>query len=366
MARRAQSRPERLTVGVLEPGRENSGIRRYSEVVSAGLGGCDDTATSGVALTPNRRGWRGVADAIRVVARLHDVDAAIIPYTRSNVWSPSALRALQLVIVHLGLRRRTVTVLHDVYPPGGPNRVEWWALSAVLLLSGRVVLHTERERFQLSAVPGNRRAEVVPHFVLARDQLPEREVARAEFDVGEETTVVAMLGWMNPRKNYELAIDTLTRLPSTVVLWVVGGAGLGLEWYQRELEARIHDLGLDRRVVITGPLSEPDLERRLAATDVGLCPYQRISASGSVSTLLGARRPVLVTDVEFTQELKALAPAAVQILEALEPQTVADAILRATASPPGPDAFRALLDARSLPETAARYRERLLSVASRA
>jgi glycosyltransferase involved in cell wall biosynthesis len=363
MVRRAQPRTDRLTVAVLEPGRVNSGIRRYSEIVRDGLDELGDVTCSGVALTPNRRGWRGVMDAVTVVSRCRRADAVVLPYTRSNVWSPSILRLLQVVIVHLGLRRRTVTVMHDIYAPGGPNRVEWWVLTAVLLLSGRVVLHTDHERSQLSAVPGARRAEVVPHFVLARDHLPERGAAREEFGVAPEATVLAMIGWMNPRKNYELAIDALTRLPSSFVLWLVGGAGLGLDWYLQQLQARIAEQGLEGRIVITGALPEPDLERRLAALDIGLCPYQRISASGSVSTLLGARRQVIVTDVEFARELKELAPAAVETLPTLYPDVLAHTIQGAAESRPDPDAFAALLQSRSLAETAGRYRERLRAVA---
>ncbi len=366
MVHRAQSATGRLTVGVLEPGRENSGIRRYSEIVADGLDGLGDVSTSAVAFTPNRRGWRGVLDAWTVVARCRHADAAVIPYTRSNVWAPSVVRLLQVVIVHLGLRRRTVTVLHDIYAPGGPNRVEWWVLSAVLLLSGRVVLHTDHERSHLAAVAGGRRAQVVPHFVLEREHLPERGGVRDQFGVSAQTVVVAMIGWMNPRKNYELAIDAVGLLPPRFVLWLVGGAGLGLDWYVEQLEARIAEQGLGERVVITGALSEEDLERRLAALDIGLCPYQRISASGSVSTLLGARCPVVVTDVEFAQELKRLAPPAVHLLGALAPQALSEAILGAAEAVPAPEAFSALLQSRSLAETARRYRERLMAVAGRA
>lgn len=365
MLRRADSRTGPLSVAVLEPGRENSGIRRYSEIVSAGLDGLGDVTTAGVAFTPNRRGWRGVRDAVSVVVSCRRADAAIIPYTRSNVWAPSIVRLLQVVIVHLALRRRTVTVLHDTYAPGGPNRVEWWVLTAVLLLSGRVVLHTDQERRQLSAVPGGRRAEVVPHFVLERPHQPEPAAVREEFGVQAGTTVVAMIGWMNPRKNYELAIDALALLPTRFVLWLVGGPGLGLDWYVDQLRGRIVERGLGERVVITGALSETDLERRLAALDVGLCPYQRISASGSVSTLLGARRPVIVTDVEFARELKRLAPAAVHLLGALEPQAVSEAILDVTGSTTAPEAFAPLLETRSQAETAHRYRERLRAVTAR-
>jgi glycosyltransferase involved in cell wall biosynthesis len=365
MLRRAPNPTAGLTVGILEPGRENSGIRRYSEIVSGGLEALGDR-TAELALTPVGRGRRGLSQALQVVSRMRQADAALIPYTRSNVWSPGPVRLLQLVVVHLGLRRRTVSVLHDVYPPGGPNRLEWWVLSAVLLLSGRVVLHTDHERRNLALVPGGRRAQVIPHFVLARDRLPDRAAARTSFGVPPATTVLAMIGWMNPRKNYELAIDTLAELPADVVLWLVGGAGLGLDWYLEELRERIRGQGVEDRVVITGAVSEDELERRLASVDIGLCPYRRISASGSVSTLLGARRPVLVTDVDFARELKLLAPEAVHTLERLEPGCLARAILHIMDAPPAPEAFEDLLTARSLNATAKRYRERLAAVSAAA
>ena len=42
-------------------------------------------------------------------------------------------------------------------------------------------------------------------------------------------------------------------------------------------------------MTVTGYVDEDELALRLAALDVGLCPYRDASASGSMSTLLGAR-----------------------------------------------------------------------------
>src|SRR6202012_4713097 len=74
MAPKTKPRTDRLTVAVLEPGRENSGIRRYSEIVSAGLAGLGDITPFGVAFTPRQRGWRGVLDAVTVLRGARHAD----------------------------------------------------------------------------------------------------------------------------------------------------------------------------------------------------------------------------------------------------------------------------------------------------
>jgi acetyltransferase-like isoleucine patch superfamily enzyme/glycosyltransferase involved in cell wall biosynthesis len=285
-----------LTVGVLEPGRVNSGIRRYGEVVSEGLRAHDHLAVTELPRAMGSRGWRGIREALALVRALRGLDVVILPYTRYQVVSPTATRLLQLLILHLGLRRRTVTVLHDVYAPGSPRHTEWWALCLVLLLSGRTVIHSEHERRQILSVPFAGRAQLVPHFVAERPPR-DRARARAELGVDPERWIVGIVGWMNPRKNYELAIEALTRTGAEVELWFVGGVGLGQEGYVRTLEELARARGVGERLRRTGTLSEEDLERHLAALDVGLCPYHRISASGSLSTLIGARRPVIATDV---------------------------------------------------------------------
>jgi glycosyltransferase involved in cell wall biosynthesis len=354
-----------LTVGVLEPGRVNSGIRRYGEVVSEGLRAHDHLAVTELPRAMGSRGWRGIREALALVRALRGLDVVILPYTRYQVVSPTATRLLQLLILHLGLRRRTVTVLHDVYAPGSPRHTEWWALCLVLLLSGRTVIHSEHERRQILSVPFAGRAQLVPHFVAERPPR-DRARARAELGVDPERWIVGIVGWMNPRKNYELAIEALTRTGAEVELWFVGGVGLGQEGYVRTLEELARARGVGERLRRTGTLSEEDLERHLAALDVGLCPYHRISASGSLSTLIGARRPVIATDVEFARELQRLGPAVVHTFDPPDAATLA-AVVSMLAARPAVDgsAFDAILESRSVAATAARYATLVGSVAQR-
>jgi glycosyltransferase involved in cell wall biosynthesis len=300
------------------------------------------------------RGVRGVQEAYAFARAHRHFDVVILPYTRWNIWSPTSSRILQLALVYLVLWRRTVTVLHDVYRPGSPRRLEWWVLLLVLSLSGRSVVHSERERIQLGAVPFAGRTWLVPHFVVERSHR-ERARARARLGVNERATVLGMVGWMNPRKNYELAIEALALLPESFELWLIGGVGLGLDDYAASLQELFRERGLRSRVLVTGTVSEEELELRLAALDVGLCPYHRISASGSVSTVIGARRPVIVSDVEFARELRALAPIAVHTLPRLDAQALAETIARVVDLAPQDTDFDAILHERSVFVTGARY-----------
>jgi len=351
-----------LTVGVLAPGHEHGGVRRYGEVIAAGLGQLDGVEVRTVHLAATHPGRRGLREARTIVAALRDVDVVVLPYTRFHTWSPTISRLLQLAVVHLGLRRRTLTVLHDAYEPGAPTHAEWWVLAMVLLASGRVVVHSNADRRRLRRVVGARRARVIPHFVVERT-LADHRAMRARFGVAEDRTVVAMLGWLHERKNYMLAVQALALTPQTVELWLIGGADDEMASYRDRLVQEAERSGVLSRITFTGSVSEEELESRLAAVDVGLCPYRRISASGSLSTLLGARIPVIVSDVPFTRELRELAPEVVHTLPDLQPATIAAAIVAQADGHPDPDGFSPILGERSVPATAARYATQLAELA---
>jgi glycosyltransferase involved in cell wall biosynthesis len=361
MVQCTQSQRAALVIAVMEPGAEHGGIRRYAEVVADGLRGLDGIEVREVRRTPTATGPGAIVQARALLADLTGPGAALVSYTRWHTWSPGVMRVAQLTLVLLGLRGRSVTVLHDVYPPGKPQRVGWWAMAAVTLLSGQVVVHTEQERARLRGLPRARRVSVVPHFVVARDSLPARDAARAHYGVTDGVIVLALVGWLNPRKNYELAIDALPLVGPDSRLWLIGGADEHLRWYEDELREHARRLGVEDQVVFTGPVSEEELERRLSAVDVGLCPYRRISASGSVSTLLGARRPIVVTDLEFSRELHALAPDVVHLIGSLDPATLAATISEVVGRAPPKNAFAPILDSRSVAATAERYRALLAS-----
>ena len=92
-----------------------------------------------------------------------------------------------------------------------------------------------------------------------------------------------------------------------------------------------------------------------AAVDVALVPYAAISASASLSTIIGARRPVIASDLAVTRELQELAPRAVRVSD--DPETIARMVESVLADPPGETAFAPILRERSPEAVARRFEE---------
>jgi glycosyltransferase involved in cell wall biosynthesis len=309
-----------------------------------------------------QNGLRGLREAWRVVRHMRHADVTIIPYGPYRMWASRGWQLPQLLVIHLGLRRRTVTVLHDAYPPESRWRSEWWALAIGAVISGALVVHGEHERAKLRRIPRAGRAAVIPIFIEERS-LPSRAEARRRLGISEACLVLAMIGWIHPRKNCELAIRTLAKVGGDARLWLVGATPDRTDEYLESLHALARDLGVADRVQQTGFVSETELDLRLAAADIGLCPYHDISASASLSTLLAARRPVIATDLPVTRELRELAPEGVVIADGLDTDCFAEAVSRVLSHPPAADSFDALLEARSLAATARAYRAGLSGVA---
>lgn len=357
-------RAGQLTVGFLHLGIRAHGIQRYGRILAAELRRLPDVAVLEREVTLTAAGLPALRGAVGAVRALASANVTIVPYCRNGLWAPTPARVAQVLAVHAGLRGRTVAVLHDVYSPGGRRHAEWWAVALNTAISGAVVIHGEHDRHALAGLPCIERAVVIPHFIEQR-QPPAREVAREQLGVDPRRRVIGMIGWIHPRKNYELAVRALAGLHQDADLWFVGATPTEDQTYLRGLMRLAAELGVDKRLLATGYVSEEELQLRLAALDVGLCPYHDASASGSMSTLLSARRPVIASDMALTRELAALAPTAIRLITSAEPEALAEAVATTLRSPPGPGQFDALLDDRSPGVTADRYLRVLRDVAAR-
>jgi colanic acid/amylovoran biosynthesis protein len=350
-----------MRVGFLHLGSPEAGVARYGRVVAAALARRPGVEVVEHHADFDRDAMPGALRAcLQAARRLRGADAVVVPYTR-HVWGGRRLRAAQAVLLHLALRRRTLVVLHDVYETGPERRrferpdAERLALSAHLRLAGGVAVHGEHERDRLRGLPRSCDVNVIPHFV-ERRELPDRDEARAALGVEPGEYVVSVLGFIHPRKGHGLLIEALAGMDLGVKLWFLGSPAPGAEDSAAELEARARELGLGSRVTFTGYLPEDELERRLAATDLAACPYADVSASGSLSTWIGARRPVLATDLPATRELRDAAPDALGLLPERTPAALHTAINGARLDgPPPAEAFEPLLGERSVERTAERY-----------
>ena len=100
-------------------------------------------------------------------------------------------------------------------------------------------------------------------------------------------------------------------------------------------------------MTVTGYVDEDQLALRIAALDVGLCPYRDASASGSMATLLSARRPIVANKFAVAAELEQLAPGTITLLSDTDMGAYRQAVLEPAGTAPPASAFDSLLEQRS-------------------
>lgn len=169
----------------------------------------------------------------------------------------------------------------------------------------RLALFTENQKRSLpksvtSAI------EVVPHFVELPEEAPSTEEAKAALGL-QNKRVLTILGYLNRRKGNEKAIDALKHLPDDYVL-VLAGAPIPGQDYKTQLLGYIEDLGLTQRVLITGYLSAEMQATYIAATDLALCLFRKVSASGSLSTWISHEKRILASNLRELADYNRISP----------------------------------------------------------
>jgi glycosyltransferase involved in cell wall biosynthesis len=324
----------RPRIGFLHLGSAQGGINRYGRILAEAMRARGDVEVVERSADATNGGPRGLRGLVRAVAALSGTDATVVQYSRYRLWAPGPWRLVQLAVVHMLLRGRAVVVLHDVPKrPGDGGRAEERALRLNLLLAGAAVVHGREERDRLRTRRRRCRLVTMPHFIEPR-ALPARDDARRRMGVEPGETVLGMVGWIHPRKNHAAAVETLATLGQPARLWLIGAPTPGAERYVDELMATARRNGVEDRVEITGYLSDADLDVRLAAVDVALCPYLDASASGSLATLLAARRPVVASDLPAFREQHAQAGPLVRLVDPPSPARLAAAVRDALRAPP--------------------------------
>jgi glycosyltransferase involved in cell wall biosynthesis len=286
-------------IGFLHFGPSTGGIHRYSTTLAEAMRQHSDVEV--IERTAHGIGPGRARSLLREVAGLRGADAIVLQYSRHHAWATGRRRLMELGLAHLILRFRTVVVLHDLSPLPTLDRVERWSLSLNLLLARVVVVHGAHERARLPRWPRRRRVATIAHFMEAR-MLPARDKARRAFGLEPSELVLGILGWLYAEKNHAVALEAFALLEPSARLWMIGGAAPASEPYAEQLLRLSDRLGVRARVELTGYLSEEELNTRLAAVDVAICPHLDAAASGSLATLLAAGKPVVASDLPAFRE----------------------------------------------------------------
>lgn len=326
-----------MKVGYLHSGPVQHGIRRYSQLLASEACRRPDLTVieseSEMGEDPQKNHVI-LADAAK---SLSSADVIHIQYSGwlwgNNGW----LQFNNLRSFFANCSRPIVVTFHDIYlqpaylSAKGKVRRAWHqyvpvgsTLRQVLNRCQQSLVCTQEEAQQLNQLVGKQQTEIIPHFVESRSLDLDKSTVRSLLNL--DGTIVTVLGWIHPDKGHQLLVEALPELPSDVQVVFAGRPSLGGEGFGEELLALAKEKGVSDRLRITGYLSEEDLERYLVATDLAICPFKKLSASGSLSTWISVARPVLASDVPQIDEYNRLEPGAIQTFAPYTPSALASAV----------------------------------------
>jgi glycosyltransferase involved in cell wall biosynthesis len=347
-----------LRLGYLHVGRERSGVRRYGRVLADAARRVPD-----LVVTESDAGERDAPiRALRAAGqRLRGSDVVHLQWKLAD-WGPRTGGMPRLEIVRVSVDATIIVTLHDVSEPHG-IRERWLEPGSLGLrrlgrVAARLVVHSQEERRRLEGLVPEDRVVVVPHFVEERPALPDRSTARAALGLADRR-IITLLGYMTKRRGHRLTLDALAGLPEDVICLFVGSVIEGRDHIADGLREHAASLGVVQRVRFLGYVPDADLEAILAATDVALCPFREMSASGALATWISAGRPIVASDLPAIRELDAMAPGAIRRFAPYEAEPLREAILAALDGADGsPDPpVQRLAAELATPRTLARYTE---------
>ena len=145
----------------------------------------------------------------------------------------------------------------------------------------------------------------------------EGDNLRQDFGYVESDRVIISVGTVSPRKGSLNLIRSLLKLPQNYFLMLVGG---GSEKYLKYIKYEVQEMGLSRRVRITGPVDYFDLSKYYRTADIFVLPSSYEGFPKVVLEALACGLPVLTyksfsTESEFEDYLN--------ILPTLDPEDIA-------------------------------------------
>ena len=256
---------------------------------------------------------------LRKAAKTYDV---VVLQVSPHHWARGSVLAglLQAAWAHVALFRKSVVVMHDT-PDRGLRLSSVYSRAIGLIhwtLAKRVVYLSNAERSQAGLAGLGNHVQVVPLYIETRSVSPLPE--------SMDLTVLRLgvVGFLDRNKDPLFALEVLKRIEGAMLTFL-GGPLSEDEAIAADLRRAIKRDGLEDRVTITGYLTEEELDAELGTIEIGLCLYRRASTSASVTTLLGAKRPVVASRLKIFCEYAAIAPRAIRVVDR-DPAVVALAI----------------------------------------
>lgn len=219
--------------------------------------------------------------------------------------------------------RRVGVTLHDVPQVSDGHAFERRiaAYRRVVETADLVVVNSRHEESLLESVG------IVPATV-AVIPLPVAPPDPAAVLPSSFEPVAAVLGYVYPGKGHRETIEAVAASGAALRFLALGAPSPGHEADARELEVIGRRLGLP--VSVSGYLDDAALTAAAARVAVPVVAHQHFSASGSVNSWISAGRRPLVLRTRYTEEMAALRPGTLTLVDA---EDLASSIASAATDP---------------------------------
>lgn len=182
----------------------------------------------------------------------------------------------------------------------------WKKKTRLLMAGAKCIVHsTSCYNEFLRAGISPKRLFKITHGVLENRDIPTRP--ERSLDEPTQDVLISLFGHIAPYKGIDLMLDVLKLLPPNYKLCIMGGRHPQSTGNEIEgVLVKIHEEGLNSRVLLTGPLttSEADLYHR--KSDICVAPYQseKLSASGAITWSLTSGSPVIASNIPAFREIQ--------------------------------------------------------------
>lgn len=227
--------------------------------------------------------WQAVIDIMKSVRPqiLH------IQYQTAAFGMHPAINFLPLRLRLMRGELRSVVTFHDLrvpylFPKAGSARI--WVTKALARWTDAVIVTNREDEIRMEEYLPDLERYLVPIGSNIPAHPPpgyRRDVKRAQWGVGPETTLLSYFGLLNESKGAETlvrALDALMGRGYEMVLLMVGGR-IGASdptnlAYAERVERLIDQLGLGGRIFWTGYIDQEEVSANLLASDICVLPYR--------------------------------------------------------------------------------------------
>jgi glycosyltransferase involved in cell wall biosynthesis/multidrug transporter EmrE-like cation transporter len=244
--------------------------------------------------------FRGGRAFLRAARLGRDVDRIVLHFQPSLYFAPrrplsKVMTALALSLLTVARGRRLEIVVHEADPPM-LWRPDYLLLRNVFHLADRCTFHTREEWEGLEREYHVRvQGALVEHRVDPAASVG-RDEARAALGIPAEGVLFVCVGFVQPSKGYDRALEAFARaaIPDGR-LAIVGSVRDGTATnraYARALAERAQQV--DGATFVEAFLSDEDVDRWIAAADRVVVPYRRAWSSGVLARAHAIGTPAIV------------------------------------------------------------------------